>query len=85
MNTARTTTPSKSPPTATALSLESVRARLRRANLYGLLAQAEQILHELTADFERHYAGQLLRRQQTIRQSRPPDLSDGRADTHASR
>jgi len=30
----------------TALSLESVRARLRRANLFGLLAQAEQILHE---------------------------------------
>ncbi len=28
------------------LSLESVRARLRRANLFGLLAQAEQILHE---------------------------------------
>jgi len=30
----------------TALSLESVRTRLRRANLFGLLAQAEQILQE---------------------------------------
>jgi DNA replication protein DnaC len=30
----------------TGLSLESVRTRLRRANLFGLLAQAEQILHE---------------------------------------
>jgi len=39
-------------------------------------------LHDLTAALERHYAGQLLRRQQTIRQS--PDLSDGRADTDAS-
>jgi len=37
-------TNSAAPPTA--LSLESVRARLRRANLFGLLAQAEQILHE---------------------------------------
>jgi DNA replication protein DnaC len=32
--------------TTTALSLESVRQRLRRANLFGLLAQAEQILGE---------------------------------------
>src|SRR6185437_16442655 len=46
MNTAMTATPSNPPPAATALSLESVRARLRRANLFGLLAQAEQILHE---------------------------------------
>lgn len=42
-------------------------------------------LHDLTAAFERHYAGQLLRRQQTLRPSRSPDLSDGRPDTHASR
>ena len=46
MNTAMTRTASNPPPAATALSLESVRARLRRANLYGLLAQAEQILAE---------------------------------------
>lgn len=46
MHTARTTTPNKPPPAAAALSLQSVRARLQRANLYGLLAQAEQILHE---------------------------------------
>jgi DNA replication protein DnaC len=32
--------------TATPLSLESVRQRLRRANLFGLLAQAEEILAE---------------------------------------
>jgi len=32
--------------TTTGFSLESVRQRLRRANLYGLLAQAEQILGE---------------------------------------
>jgi len=37
---------SKSAVADTALSLESVRSRLRRANLFGLLAQAEQILHE---------------------------------------
>jgi len=42
-------------------------------------------LHDLTAALERHYAGQLLRRQQTRRQSRSTDLSDGRADTDASR
>lgn len=42
-------------------------------------------LHDLTAAFERHYAGQLLRRQQTIRPSQSPDLSDGRADAHRSR
>jgi DNA replication protein DnaC len=45
MNAHMTTTPS-SAPTPSLLSLESVRQRLRRANLYGLLAQAEQILHE---------------------------------------
>jgi len=39
-------------------------------------------LHDLTTALERHYAGQLLRRQQTIRQS--PDLSDRRANTDAS-
>jgi DNA replication protein DnaC len=41
-----TLTPTDQPAAITAGSLESVRARLRRANLYGLLAQAEQILHE---------------------------------------
>jgi DNA replication protein DnaC len=39
-------TPTSSAAQASTLSLESVRARLRRANLFGLLAQAEQILHE---------------------------------------
>lgn len=43
-----------------------------------------EFLHDLTAALERHYAGQLLRRQQTLRQSRSPDLPDGRADTDAS-
>lgn len=38
-------------------------------------------LHDLTAAFERHYAGQLLRRQQAIRQSRSPNLSDASTDT----
>ncbi len=42
-------------------------------------------LHDLTAALERHYAGQLLRRQQTRRQSQSPDRSDGRANTDASR
>ena len=46
MNTQMTTTLSNPPTSAPPLSLESVRQRLRRANLYGLLAQAEQILHE---------------------------------------
>jgi DNA replication protein DnaC len=46
MNAQMTTTLSNAPTTAAPLSLESVRQRLRRANLYGLLAQAEQILHE---------------------------------------
>ena len=47
MNTQMTTTLSNAPTSAPPpLSLESVRQRLRRANLYGLLAQAEQILHE---------------------------------------
>jgi len=45
MNAPKSTTPSN-PPITAPLSLESVRARLRRANLYGLLAQAEHILHE---------------------------------------
>ena len=45
MNASMTTIPSNPPITAPP-SLESVRQRLRRANLYGLLAQAEQILHE---------------------------------------
>ena len=39
-------TPTNLTPTPTGLSLESVRQRLRRANLFGLLAQAEQILGE---------------------------------------
>ena len=38
--------PSNGIAATTGLSLESVRARLRRANLFGLLAQTEQILHE---------------------------------------
>jgi DNA replication protein DnaC len=46
MNAQMTTTPSSPPTTSPPPSLESVRQRLRRANLYGLLAQAEQILHE---------------------------------------
>jgi len=46
MNAQMTTTLSNPPTTPLPLSLESVRQRLRRANLYGLLAQAEQILHE---------------------------------------
>ena len=46
MNAQMTTTPSNAPTTTAPLSLEAVRQRLRRANLYGLLAQAEQILHE---------------------------------------
>jgi DNA replication protein DnaC len=41
-----TLTPTDQRAAITAGSLESVRARLRRANLFGLLAQAEQILHE---------------------------------------
>jgi hypothetical protein len=45
MNAQMMTSPSSSP-SSPALSLESVCQRLRRANLYGLLAQAEQILHE---------------------------------------
>ena len=45
MNAQMMTNPSSSP-RRNSLSLESVRQRLRRANLYGLLAQAEQILHE---------------------------------------
>jgi hypothetical protein len=36
-------------------------------------------LHDLAAALERHYAGQLLRRQQSIPQS--PDLSDATPDT----
>ena len=39
-------TPTNLAATSTILSLESVRQRLRRANLYGLLAQAEQIFTE---------------------------------------
>jgi DNA replication protein DnaC len=39
-------TPTNLTPAPTGLSLESVRQRLRRANLFGLLAQAEQILGE---------------------------------------
>jgi DNA replication protein DnaC len=46
MNAQMTTTLSNPSTAAPPLSLESVRQRLRRANLYGLLAQAEQILHE---------------------------------------
>jgi hypothetical protein len=46
MNAQMTTTLSNPSTTAPPLSLECVRQRLRRANLYGLLAQAEQILHE---------------------------------------
>ena len=46
MNAQMTTTPSNPPTISPLLSLEPVRQRLRRANLYGLLAQAEQILHE---------------------------------------
>ena len=46
MNAQMTTILSNPPTTAPPLSLESVRQRLRRLNLYGLLAQAEQILHE---------------------------------------
>ena len=38
-------------------------------------------LHDLTAAFERHYAGQLLRRQQAIRQSRTQNLTDATTDT----
>ncbi|HEY7996935.1 MAG TPA: hypothetical protein VIE14_08690 [Steroidobacteraceae bacterium] len=38
-------------------------------------------LHDLAAAIERHYAGQLLRRQQSTRQSQSPDLSDATADT----
>jgi hypothetical protein len=38
-------------------------------------------LHDLTAAFERHYAGQLLRRQQAIRQSRSTNLADPAIDT----
>ncbi len=38
-------------------------------------------LYDLTASFERHYAGQLLRRQQAIRQSRSTNLSDASTDT----
>lgn len=38
--------PTNLPATTPAASLESVRARLRRANLYGLFSQAEQILTE---------------------------------------
>lgn len=41
-----TLTPSNPAPASASAALESVRARLRRANLFGLLAQAEQILHE---------------------------------------
>ncbi len=37
-------------------------------------------LHDLTAALERHYAGQLLRRQQSTRQTRSPDSPD--APTH---
>jgi len=39
-------------------------------------------LHDLAAALERHYAGQLLRPQQSIRQSQSPNLSDPTADTH---
>jgi DNA replication protein DnaC len=46
MNAQITTTLRNPPSTSPPLSLESVRQRLRRANLYGLLAQAEQILDE---------------------------------------
>jgi len=38
-------------------------------------------LRDLTAALERHYAGQLLRRQQSIRQSQSKDPPDGTADT----
>jgi DNA replication protein DnaC len=38
--------PNNPPATAAGLSLESVRQRLRRANLFGLFAQAEQLLGE---------------------------------------
>lgn len=39
--------PSPSPiPTHPSLTLEALRTRLKRLNLYGLLAQAEQLLHE---------------------------------------
>ena len=41
-------------------------------------------LHDLTVALQRHYAGQLLRRQQTLRQSRSADPSDGHADADVS-
>ncbi len=37
-------------------------------------------LHELTAALERHYAGQLLRRRQSTRQSRSQHSSDATTD-----
>jgi DNA replication protein DnaC len=39
-------TPSPPPPSLPSLSLEALKSRLRRLNLYGLFAHAEEILHE---------------------------------------
>jgi hypothetical protein len=38
-------------------------------------------LHDLTGALERHYDGLLLRRQQSTRQSQPPDQSAATTDT----
>jgi hypothetical protein len=38
-------------------------------------------LHDLAAALERHYAGQLLRRQQSTRQPRSPDPTEAITDT----
>jgi DNA replication protein DnaC len=46
MTPVKPATPSPPPPSLPSLSLEALKSRLRRLNLYGLFAHAEEILHE---------------------------------------